>query len=186
MLFKQKVTLFISDDLHRQVKIRSAIDGETMSSIAQRAIQFYLGHPDAAKGPSEIHDAQSGKEEQQIKELAGYIEKIDRTERLPLRVFEANSKGPARLIMAGMFAENDLKDDTEQASTYIYQCTARIFEEKLTEALEENDLKDDTEQASTYIDECNARIAEKLAVLDHMETRFRLKMAELEAMVARL
>lgn len=43
---KQKVTLYISDDLHRQFKIRSAIDGETMSSMAQRAIEFYLEHAD--------------------------------------------------------------------------------------------------------------------------------------------
>ncbi len=55
MLVKQKVTLYISDDLHRQVKIRSAIDGETMSSIAQRAIEFYLGHPDAVKSSGEVH-----------------------------------------------------------------------------------------------------------------------------------
>ena len=46
MSAKQKVTLYISDDLHRQVKIRSAIDGEPMSSIAQRAIEFYLTHSD--------------------------------------------------------------------------------------------------------------------------------------------
>jgi hypothetical protein len=55
MLVKQKVTLYISDDLHRQVKIRSAIDGETMSSIAQRAIEFYLGHPDTVKSSGEVH-----------------------------------------------------------------------------------------------------------------------------------
>ena len=41
---KQKVTLYISDELHRQFKIRSAVDGETMSSMAQRALEFYLGN----------------------------------------------------------------------------------------------------------------------------------------------
>lgn len=46
MSAKQKVTLYISDGLHRQIKIRSAIDGEPMSSIAQRAIEFYLTHSD--------------------------------------------------------------------------------------------------------------------------------------------
>ncbi|MGB3300390.1 MAG: hypothetical protein WBA76_19175 [Phormidesmis sp.] len=46
MSVKQKVTLYIPDDLHRQFKIRSAVDGETMSSIAQRAIEFYLCHAD--------------------------------------------------------------------------------------------------------------------------------------------
>ena len=52
---KQKVTLYISDDLHRQFKIRSAIDGETMSSMAQRAIEFYLGHADVVEDTREVH-----------------------------------------------------------------------------------------------------------------------------------
>ncbi|MEM6451072.1 MAG: hypothetical protein AAF703_12235 [Cyanobacteria bacterium P01_D01_bin.105] len=52
---KQKITLYISDDLHRQFKIRSAIDGETMSSIAQRAIEFYLAHPEAVEGSDDVH-----------------------------------------------------------------------------------------------------------------------------------
>lgn len=52
MSAKQKVTLYISDDLHRQVKIRSAIDGEPMSSIAQRAIEFYLTHSDVVEQTS--------------------------------------------------------------------------------------------------------------------------------------
>jgi hypothetical protein len=41
-----KVTLYLSHDLHRQLKIRSAVEGEAMSSIAQRAIDFYLAHGD--------------------------------------------------------------------------------------------------------------------------------------------
>ena len=49
MSAKQKVTLYLSDDLHRQVKIRSAIDGEPMSSIAQRAIEFYLGNAEVVE-----------------------------------------------------------------------------------------------------------------------------------------
>ncbi len=43
---KQKVTLYLPDELHRQFKIRSAIDGETMSLMAQRAIEFYLDNVD--------------------------------------------------------------------------------------------------------------------------------------------
>ena len=50
---KQKVTLYLSDDLHRQFKIRSAVDGETMSSMAQRAIEFYLGHAEVVEYSSE-------------------------------------------------------------------------------------------------------------------------------------
>jgi hypothetical protein len=55
----------------------------------------------------------------------------------------------------------------------------------VVEVFTENDLRD-MEQVSAYIDECNTRLSEKLAVLDHMEARRRLKMDELEAMVARL
>ncbi len=52
---KQKVTLYISDDLHRQFKIRSAVDGETMSSMAQRALEFYLSNAELVESSSEIH-----------------------------------------------------------------------------------------------------------------------------------
>ncbi|MGB3137703.1 MAG: hypothetical protein WBG38_14055 [Nodosilinea sp.] len=41
-----KVTLYLPPDLHRQLKIRSAVEGEAMSSIAKRAIDFYLAHSD--------------------------------------------------------------------------------------------------------------------------------------------
>lgn len=50
---KQKVTLYISDDLHRQFKIRAAVDGETMSSMAQRALEFYLDHAEVVEGTGE-------------------------------------------------------------------------------------------------------------------------------------
>ena len=43
---KQKVTLYLSPELHRQLKIRAAIDSEPMSAIAERAIVFYLDHPE--------------------------------------------------------------------------------------------------------------------------------------------
>lgn len=39
---KQKVTLYIQPELHRKLKIRAAVDSEPMSSIAERAILFYL------------------------------------------------------------------------------------------------------------------------------------------------
>ncbi|PZV09388.1 MAG: hypothetical protein DCF32_02335 [Leptolyngbya sp.] len=41
-----KVTLYLPPDLHRQLKIRSAVEGEAMSSLAKRAIDFYLAHGD--------------------------------------------------------------------------------------------------------------------------------------------
>ncbi|MBD2090054.1 hypothetical protein H6F67_09335 [Microcoleus sp. FACHB-1515] len=41
---KHKVTLYLPPNLHRQLKIRAAVDAEAMSAIAQRAIIFYLNH----------------------------------------------------------------------------------------------------------------------------------------------
>ena len=41
---KQKVTLYLPQDLHRQLKIKAAVDSETMTDIAQKAIVFYLSH----------------------------------------------------------------------------------------------------------------------------------------------
>ncbi len=43
---KQKVTLYLSPKLHRQLKIKAAVDLEPMSSIAERALEIYLQHPD--------------------------------------------------------------------------------------------------------------------------------------------
>lgn len=52
---KQKVTLYLSDALHRQFKIRSAVDGETMSSMAQRAIEFYLENSEVVESVGEAY-----------------------------------------------------------------------------------------------------------------------------------
>ena len=41
---KRKVTLYLPSNLSRQLKIRSAVDGEAMSVLAERAIDFYLKH----------------------------------------------------------------------------------------------------------------------------------------------
>jgi len=50
---KQKVTLYLPQDLHRQLKIKAAVDLETMTDIAQRAIFFYLSHPNLVDQYSE-------------------------------------------------------------------------------------------------------------------------------------
>ncbi|MBE9042681.1 hypothetical protein IQ235_18125 [Oscillatoriales cyanobacterium LEGE 11467] len=50
---KQKVTLYLSPELHRKLKIRSAVDSEPMSTIAQRAIVFYLEHPEIVESIEE-------------------------------------------------------------------------------------------------------------------------------------
>jgi hypothetical protein len=43
---KHKVTLYIPPELHRKLKIKSAVELEPMSAIAERAIIFYLEHSD--------------------------------------------------------------------------------------------------------------------------------------------
>ncbi len=43
---KQKVTLYLPPGLHRQLKIRAAVDLDSMSSLVERAIVFYLHHPE--------------------------------------------------------------------------------------------------------------------------------------------
>jgi hypothetical protein len=52
---KQKVTLYLPPELHRQLKIRAAIDSGTMTDIAQRAIVFYLNHPEVVEQCEAIH-----------------------------------------------------------------------------------------------------------------------------------
>ena len=39
---KQKVTLYLPLGTHRQLKIRAAIDEESMSGLVEKAIAFYL------------------------------------------------------------------------------------------------------------------------------------------------
>ncbi|GAB4134986.1 MAG: hypothetical protein Fur0046_07370 [Cyanobacteria bacterium J069] len=42
---KSKLTLYVPRELHRKLKIKAAVDAEAMSSIVERAIGFYLDHP---------------------------------------------------------------------------------------------------------------------------------------------
>ncbi|MGL5080137.1 MAG: hypothetical protein ACRC8A_01490 [Microcoleaceae cyanobacterium] len=46
MQSKQKVTLYLSPQLHRKLKIKAAVESEPMSVIAERAITFYLSNPE--------------------------------------------------------------------------------------------------------------------------------------------
>ena len=46
---KQKSTLYLPPELHRKLKIRAAVETEPMSTIAQRAIDFYLSHPEVVE-----------------------------------------------------------------------------------------------------------------------------------------
>jgi hypothetical protein len=51
---KQKVTLYLPPQLHRQLKIRSAVDADSMSNIVEKAVEFYLSHADVVDG-IELH-----------------------------------------------------------------------------------------------------------------------------------
>ncbi|MDY7013303.1 MAG: hypothetical protein SVX43_06790 [Cyanobacteriota bacterium] len=52
---KQKVTLYLPPGIHRQLKIRAAIDSESMSSMVERAIQFYLEYPEVVDEVEPAH-----------------------------------------------------------------------------------------------------------------------------------
>lgn len=43
---KQKVTIYIPPGLHRHLKVKAAVDAESMSAMVERAIAFYLKHPE--------------------------------------------------------------------------------------------------------------------------------------------
>nr|WP_246841309.1 hypothetical protein [Chroococcidiopsis sp. TS-821] len=55
MQAKQKVTLYLSPELHRKLKIRAAIDLEPMSDIAEKALIFYLNHSEVVEEAEANH-----------------------------------------------------------------------------------------------------------------------------------
>jgi len=55
---KQKVTLYLSPELHRKLKIRSAVDSEPMSELAERALVFYLSNSELV---DEVEDSSCGR-----------------------------------------------------------------------------------------------------------------------------
>ena len=55
MQAKQKVTFYLTPEIHRRLKIRSAIDSEPMSELAEKAIVFYLTHPETVEEVETSH-----------------------------------------------------------------------------------------------------------------------------------
>ncbi|MEA5533207.1 hypothetical protein [Crocosphaera sp. XPORK-15E] len=55
---KQKVTLYLPPGIHRQLKIRAAIDQDSMSALVEKAIGFYLKYPEKVE---EVEAAAYGK-----------------------------------------------------------------------------------------------------------------------------
>ena len=43
---KQKVTLYIPPDLHHKLKIKAAVEADTMSNLVEKAVSFYIDHSD--------------------------------------------------------------------------------------------------------------------------------------------
>ncbi len=52
---KQKVTLYLPPGLHRQLKIRAAVELDSMSAMVERAIVFYLHHPEVVEEVEASH-----------------------------------------------------------------------------------------------------------------------------------
>lgn len=52
---KQKVTLYLPPRLHRQLKIRSAIDSESMSAMVEKAVDFYIKNPETVEEVEASH-----------------------------------------------------------------------------------------------------------------------------------
>ena len=57
MQSKQKVTLYIPPELHRRLKIKAAVDIESMSALVERAISFYMQYPEKVE---EVQASQHG------------------------------------------------------------------------------------------------------------------------------
>jgi hypothetical protein len=55
MQVKQKVTLYLSPELHRRLKVRSAVDSEPMSDLAERALVFYLSNSELVEEVESSH-----------------------------------------------------------------------------------------------------------------------------------
>jgi hypothetical protein len=54
---KQKVTLYLPPDVHRNLKIKAATGGESMSGLVEQAVVFYLNHSEVVE---EIQEQKQG------------------------------------------------------------------------------------------------------------------------------
>ena len=55
---KHKVTFYLPPELHRKLKISSAVTSEAMSVIAERALEFYLTHSSVVEDVEAVHHGQ--------------------------------------------------------------------------------------------------------------------------------
>ena len=49
MQSKQKVTLYIPPELHRKLKIKAALDTDSMSALVEKALAFYMQYPETVE-----------------------------------------------------------------------------------------------------------------------------------------
>jgi len=56
---KQKVTLYLPPDVHRQLKIQAATGGESMSGLVEQAVVFYLNHSDVVEETQQQRQGQT-------------------------------------------------------------------------------------------------------------------------------
>lgn len=61
---KHKVTLYLPPDLHQRLKIKSAVDVESMSAMVEKAVLFYLQHPEVIEQTQEQNQSLEGKQGQ--------------------------------------------------------------------------------------------------------------------------
>lgn len=52
---KQKVTLYLPSAIHRQLKIKAALDVDSMSALVEKAVAFYLQHPEVVEEVQETY-----------------------------------------------------------------------------------------------------------------------------------
>lgn len=95
---KQKVTLYLPHELHRQLKVKAALETEPMSAIAERALVFYLEHSEVVDSYEDSHgnehrvyacpgcDASYVIREGELVSLSEQISILEDDEELPLRV----------------------------------------------------------------------------------------------------
>ena len=103
---KQKVTFHLPEQLHQQLKIRSAIDGDSMSELARKAISFYLAHADIVESSGIGHTHQTyncPSCSQTVVIRSGELLAIggNRTQTLPTTVGKTDSPDEEQLVSIG-------------------------------------------------------------------------------------
>jgi len=107
---KQKVTLYLPAELHRQLKIKAAVDGEPMSALAERAIVFYLTHSEVVEEYETTHghihrvyscpdcDHSYVIRDGDLVPLVEQVAVLEEDEELPVTVSHANWQGEEELV----------------------------------------------------------------------------------------